>query len=275
VAGYDAGEANAAERFFAALTDGAAPISASHIAVVIAHPDDETIGCGAMLARLSGVKIVMLTDGAPKNLRYARERGFDTAQDYAEARRRELAAALSLAGLPMDAVVPLDIPDQQAAEKLPDIALGLAGLFASWQTRIGVTHAYEGGHFDHDAAAFAVHAAKEICSARGQHIDIVEMPFYRAGVDGEVKQSFPSGERHIAVRLQPGEVALKREMVACHATQASVLKDFVTDVERFRTAPPYDFSEPANNGRLLYEWHDWGMSAARWCELVAAARARL
>jgi len=35
------------------------------VLVVVAHPDDETIGAGAMLASLDDVHVVHLTDGAP------------------------------------------------------------------------------------------------------------------------------------------------------------------------------------------------------------------
>ena len=42
-----------------------AMIDARQIAVVTAHPDDETIGCGAQLSRLSGVTVVTVTDGTP------------------------------------------------------------------------------------------------------------------------------------------------------------------------------------------------------------------
>ena len=48
-----------------------------------------------------------------------------------------------------------------------------------------LTHAYEGGHPDHDAVAFAVHRAARRTSAA-----VVEMPFYHAGPDGVARQVF-------------------------------------------------------------------------------------
>jgi N-acetylglucosamine malate deacetylase 2 len=38
------------------------------VAVVVAHPDDETIGCGAILRRLPLVRLVHVTDGAPRDM---------------------------------------------------------------------------------------------------------------------------------------------------------------------------------------------------------------
>ena len=263
-------------RFLAALSDESGSlIPASDVAVVVAHPDDETVGCGALLARLSGVKIVLVTDGAPKNPRYANACGFATPADYARARRREFLAALSVAGIGEDSVTELGIADQEAAEHLAEIARQLDRLYAQWETRLALTHAYEGGHFDHDAAAFAVHAAARRAGRRGQAVDIVEMPFYRAGDAGELKQSFSSSAGEVVIHLSPAETARKRDMLACHATQTPVLQGFAIDRERFRPSPGYDFSELPNEGRLLYEAHDWNMSGAKWRDLVAAARARL
>src|SRR5204863_360533 len=93
-------------------------IAASDVAVVVAHPDDETIGCGAQLARLHGRIVVLVTDGAPRNGEDARRSGFATPQAYAAARRNELLAALRHAAVPVDAVRTLNIPDQEAAFRL-------------------------------------------------------------------------------------------------------------------------------------------------------------
>ena len=57
--------------------------------IVAAHPDDEIIGAGAQLPRLSQAYFLHLTDGAPKDMRDASALGFVTREAYAEARRRE------------------------------------------------------------------------------------------------------------------------------------------------------------------------------------------
>src|ERR671919_662030 len=82
-----------------------AAIAGRDTAVVVAHPDDETIGCGALLRRLSGVSVVLVTDGAPRNLADAHAYGFAAAEDYAAARSSELAAALEIAGVSSEQVV--------------------------------------------------------------------------------------------------------------------------------------------------------------------------
>ncbi|MFL6928590.1 MAG: PIG-L family deacetylase, partial [Xanthobacteraceae bacterium] len=134
-----------------------------------------------------------------------------------------------------------------------------------------LTHAYEGGHPDHDAAAFAVHAAAALLGRRGHVVSIIEMPFYHLGACGMVLQRFatPIGSHAIEIKLSDAQMLLKRRMVAAHATQQVVLRMLSIEAERFRPAPQYDFATPPDE--LLYENHAWGMTGARWRTLSAAA----
>jgi N-acetylglucosamine malate deacetylase 2 len=141
--------------------------------------------------------------------------------------------------------------------------------------RIVLTHAFEGGHPDHDAAAFAVHAVVKFLSQRGRSPQVIEMPFYRADGPGWARQTFPPEQARSIVVLTPEEQNLKRRMIECYASQSQTLAPFALDRECFRAAPPCDFSMLPNGGALLYERYDWGMNGARWCELAEAARTGL
>src|SRR3954453_18732615 len=90
-------------------------IEAGHVAIVFAHPDDETIGCGAQLHRLRDLTLVLLTDGAPRGGADARAAGFPNSEAYAEARRRELVAVMRRCGLSENALVCFQTPDQESA----------------------------------------------------------------------------------------------------------------------------------------------------------------
>src|SRR5207249_642913 len=69
-------------------------IPARDVAIVVAHPDDESIGCGAQLARLQGRTVFVVTDGAPLDPCFAGWHGFPSIEAYAQARRREIRTAL-------------------------------------------------------------------------------------------------------------------------------------------------------------------------------------
>lgn len=265
-----------AQRFLERLAAGdAGTIAAEAVAVVVAHPDDESIALGAQLPRLKGVTLVHVTDGAPRDGIDARSHGFQTPEAYAAARRRELEAAMAVADIPPSALVSLGIPDQEASLRLAETARRLACLFSDRAIRIILTHAFEGGHPDHDATAFAVHAAAGF--GRGAPA-IVEMPFYSLGPhEGWATQRFlpVPGVAETELRIEGEALHLKRRMLEAHLTQQRVLATFSPEVERFRPAPRYDFTVPPNGGRLLYERYSWGMTGTGWQGLARTALAEL
>ncbi len=231
------------------------------VALVVAHPDDETLAVGGSLHLLPDLLLVHLTDGAPRGLDDAERAGFATPAAYAAARRAELQAALGVAGVAPE-LVELGVPDQDASLHMPDITAGLAQLFKRHGVQAVLTHAYEGGHPDHDAAAF--------CVAHATAQPVLEFAGYHAGPDGGlVTGQFLSPTPPCP--LSPTERARKRRMLDCFRTQSGFLRNFDASAERFRPAPAYDFGAPPHPGLLNYERWGWSMTGARWRALAAEA----
>jgi N-acetylglucosamine malate deacetylase 2 len=243
-------------------------------AVIGAHPDDEVIGAGALLARLPDAAVVHVTDGAPRNESDAHAAGFAGWAEYAAARHKEAVAALALAGLTPGRLTGLGVADQQAAQNLTPLAQRLVTLLQEGGFAVVITHAYEGGHPDHDATALAVQAACQLIETQGgKPPRLVEMAGYHA-LDGRFTAGsfIARGDAGppATVTLDAAERRLKRRMLDCHVTQRAVLAPFTVEVERFRAAPRYDFRLPPHPGSLHYDTQPWGMTGEQWRGLAQA-----
>ena len=239
--------------------------------VVVAHPDDESIGAGATLRRLGDTWVVEVTDGAPRDVDCARRHGFDTPEEYAAARRRELERAMTLAGLPTDRLISLGFTDGEVTLRLTELCLRITELVDSLQPDVILTHPYEGGHTDHDATAFAVHLACGVLRREGiTPPAILELALYHARNGRKVVQQFLPHERadrdQRVVRLSVAERALKKNIFGAFQSQQSVLRDFGVEFERFRPAPRYLFTAPPHAGQLNYERYGHPDRGLRWRE---------
>jgi len=227
------------------------------VLVVVAHPDDEAIGAGAVMRGIPDVTVVHVTDGAPNDEGYAQRRGFESREAYAKARRDEVVAALDIIGIPEARVRGLGYVDGEASWHLVDLCHKVADVFEELQPEVVLTHPYEGGHSDHDSTAFAVHLAAGILRRDGQPAPVVlEMTSYH-NHDGKRRlYEFLPHEGTLAMKtvaLSDEAREVKQQMFDAFISQAELLRTIPVEVERFRQAPRYLFTVPPHEGQLDYE----------------------
>jgi LmbE family N-acetylglucosaminyl deacetylase len=243
--------------------------------VVAAHPDDETIGAAGLMTRLEQCHVFHITDGAPHDRRQWTAPGARTRGDYARIRRDELARALALVGVEPRSASSLGVADLEAPRALTAIAQRVSGLMLMLRPDFVLTHAYEGGHPDHDAASFSVWAATQILARQAvTPPPIVEMALYHGGPGHAVVGQFLSvpGAVELELPLTSDERWRKQAMFDCYGSQALTLMPFrALEVERYRIAPDYDFTRPPHEGPLLYEQRQMGITGAEWREQAAHA----
>jgi N-acetylglucosamine malate deacetylase 2 len=249
-----------------------APVGDLPLLLVVAHPDDDVLGVGSRLPHLRGARIVYVTDGAPRDMADASRLGFACREAYAAARVREAEAALALLGVGPERVSRLGLADQEVAYGMGALSDRCVDLIQELNPLAVLTHAYEGGHPDHDAVALAVHLACRRRTRLGLAApQVIEFAGYH-DPDGSGRiatHSFlPAPVPGVAVCLKPAERARKRRALACFRTQRRMLRLFRADREQFRAAPSYRFTAPPHAWRPFYERFVRDLDGARWRRLA-------
>ena len=288
------------EQFAIALVADPPDVSL-RIAVAAAHPDDETIGASAMLARFPESTVVYLTDGAPRDERLWTGGSYSSREEYAARRHAEATDALAHAGVSDKQIFWLGAVDQEAIFEIPELIHRFANLLKETGPDVVITHPYEGGHPDHDSAALIAPLAISLLDRKPQLVEMtsyhaendkcvtgkfLESQWWSPSVDARTRANFLGradsrssastlATKTVTIDLPDDDRQRKKEMFDAYASQRLLLKDFPTDRESFRAAPDYDFSQSPHEGTLWYECMGWPMTGARWRELAAAAIAEL
>jgi N-acetylglucosamine malate deacetylase 2 len=227
--------------------------------LLVAHPDDESISCGALLQRMREPIVVYATDGGPHDEFFWRRYG--SREKYVEIRRLEAQAACAAVGVPNENVLWLaddtgrQFQDQHLFRNLPAAAEALRKLVRTHQPNMILTLAYEGGHPDHDSCNFL---GRQI--ATEFNLPAWEAPLYfRRADDNVLLQEFHS-TNGTEIEFIPTAEELRRKRAMCEAyvSQKGVVAIFENNLrETFRPMAQYDYSRPPHEGVLNYEAWQW------------------
>jgi LmbE family N-acetylglucosaminyl deacetylase len=235
--------------------------------VIVAHPDDECIGAGALLQRIADPVLVFCTDGGPRDSYFWH--AFGSREAYVEVRRREVAAAAESVGVKKQRSLP--IVDQELYKNLELAVRELERLVLECRPQAVLTLAYEGGHPDHDSCAFIGHVIGE-----RQKLPVWEMPLYHRTSQGPRPQQFlRPGAGIEQLDITADELTRKRKMVACYGSQGELANFFDLSLELFRPQAQYDFLRPPDTDVINYEFWQWPTAAGMVCQAFAAARTHL
>jgi hypothetical protein len=147
------------------------------------------------------------------------------------------------------------------AERLPAVVERLAARIEEGRIEGILAQAYEGGHPDHDACAFATRAACLLVERRrGRAPLVLEVACHGAFL--------PGGPPQRACLLEAATLANKRRLVEACPTCPALSGDLA--LERYRVAPAHDFTRPPHPGQLRYEAAGAG-DGRRWRERMRQA----
>lgn len=221
----DAGTDEAAWAGCGLDTIGELPLDPAELArtgfvVLVAHPDDESLGAGGLLARLvpagAHVEVLLCSAGEASHP----DSPTTTPAQLAAVRLEEFAAAMAAFGLAGNWQF-LGLPDSGLAQHRAVIAGRLADVVSRRSTPEGglvIVAPYRAdGHSDHDTlGAVAAEAAEA-----GGH-GLLEYPIWYWLWATPEDEAWPSWTR---LTLSPGERAAKRAALNAHASQLLPLSD--------------------------------------------------
>ncbi|ABF41087.1 LmbE-like protein [Candidatus Koribacter versatilis Ellin345] len=225
--------------------------------VLVAHPDDESISCGALLQRVREPIVVYATDGGPQDEYFWGRYG--SREKYVAIRRAEAHDACAAVGVSEVLWLADDagcqFQDQRLFRNLPAAADALRKLVRQHTPDVILTLAYEGGHPDHDSCNFLGRQIADECSLLAWEAPL----YFRKGGDDILLQEFHS-TNGTEIEFVPTAEELRRKRTMCEAyvSQQGTVAIFENNLrETFRPMARYDYSRPPHDGVLNYEAWQW------------------
>jgi LmbE family N-acetylglucosaminyl deacetylase len=206
-------------------TDPAQLLRDRALLVLAPHPDDESLGCGNLIAWATArgipVTIVFLTHGERS---HAGSLAF-TSDALAWLRRNEAITAAMHLGVPIERLHFLGLPDGSLGQ-MDDDALGaihfsLLGLVATPAPPLICVTSRTDPHGDHQAAWLIAHRLAQRCGA-----EVLSFPVWTWMLDPQREIANPARR---AWRLPAGDRTHKRAAIAAHRSQlGEIIRDAAT-----------------------------------------------
>ncbi|NYZ16248.1 PIG-L family deacetylase [Azospirillum sp. RWY-5-1] len=167
--------------------------------VLAPHPDDETLGCGALIARKAAagapVTVVFACDG-----RHSHRSGLVPPDALAALRRREALAACARLGVGAERVGFLDHEDGRLADAGGALARRIAGLAEACGARELFAPSAQDGHPDHRALSAAARAA---LAGLSRHPVLYEYPVWFWDARAWVEPGAPRWRQAAQLAVRP------------------------------------------------------------------------
>ncbi|MDR3425725.1 MAG: PIG-L family deacetylase [Alphaproteobacteria bacterium] len=222
------------------------------ILILVAHPDDEVVGCAASIARARAqgatVSALYLTNGclAQDVLWPWQRKKYDR---FVATRRAEADAAATFLGL--QPVGWAERPARQLWREMPQVFQEIDSALDRYRPDQLWVPAYEGGNPDHDA----LNALGFKCKTRRSVLEFAEYNFF--GGKTRTQQFISSDETARVLSLTPEESVVKGKALKIYASEAGNLSSIALDQESYRPIQAYDYAQPPHQGKLWYERFQW------------------
>ena len=240
------GRAWTALRTRARRLDSAALEALSPMLILSPHQDDETLGCGGLIAMACALglapRVAYLTDGA------ASHRGSPSwpAHRLAAARRREARRALRVLGVRSRDIRFLGWPDGRPATPGTPAHEAAADDLKAWvrsRPPRSVLSTWRGEpHCDHEAAADLADVLAARLAGPVRRLDFIVWGWTRPELAAEPKGVWALDCRSV--------IALRRRALACHRTQTTGL---ISDAQEAFRIPPEIAALAARPAELYLE----------------------
>jgi LmbE family N-acetylglucosaminyl deacetylase len=211
--------------------DAAALEALSPILILSPHQDDETLGCGGLIATTCALglapRVAYLTDGSASHL------GSPTwpAQRIASVRRAEARRALGVLGVPPRDIRFLGWPDSVPARPGTATHDAAAAALARWVRPRPPRSIWSSWrrepHCDHEAAADLADTVAARTPGSVRRLDFLVWGWTRPDLAAETKTVWALD--------CPGTIARRRRALACHRTQTTAL---IGDADEAFRIPP-------------------------------------